>query len=386
MKHQSASSLHVVMFLPSIETGGVERNAILVANNFINYGTQVTVVFTRIVEKVGERFDTRVNLKAISKKIRIPGIHPRISDAIVIFFGFISFLRKLPKNKSVVILSFQSNIVAVIACIFTSIPIIVRVSNHPSHVEYESGRVQKIAEWLKIFIYRYSNLIITNSNVTSAYFRQNVPVAVETIYNPVNISELKKKAEAAVDHQWLLNKRIPVVVAVGRLVTQKNFPLLIRAFSYVLNQYEARLIILGEGSERGNLERLIGQLDLKGKVDLPGYDQNVHRFVARSDLFVLSSNFEGMPNALIEAIAVGVPVVATNCLSGPADILVDGEGGDLVPIGDVSALTKSILSNLVNIEETYIKHKIAMTKLGDFEHSKVMNRYRALVTRVANGE
>jgi glycosyltransferase involved in cell wall biosynthesis len=375
----------VYLFLPSIETGGVERNAILVANYLTGRDIKVTVVYTRAIEKIKKRFDPNVTFKQLGGTLRVPGIHPRISDAIVIFFGFISLLRQQPKEEKSVILSFQSNIVSIIASKFSSVPVIARVSNHPSHVKYESGKIQKLAERLKRIVYRYADAVITNSDVTSEYFRQLLPVYVETIYNPINVPQVKEQSGIEVHHPWLVDKKSLIVVAVGRLATQKNFPLLIKAFSHVILDVDARLIILGEGSERGKLEELIARLKLSERVALLGYEKNVHRYVARSDLFVLSSNFEGLPNALIEAIATGVPVVSTDCLSGPAEILDGGKGGALVPVDDDVALADAIIDSLMNKGDTLKKQEHAKAKLSEFEHSKIMKRYEAILRKISNG-
>ncbi len=377
-------SLRVFLFIPSIETGGVERNAILVANYLAGKDVHVTVVYTRAIEKIKKRFDIKVGFKRIGGKFRVPFIHPRVSDAIIMFFGFISFLRKQPKNKSAVILSFQSNIVSIIASRFSSVPVVSRISNHPSHVNYESGKIQKLAEKLKRIVYQYSESVITNSEVTSDYFRQFLPVHVETIYNPVDVSLVKEQSTVDVYHPWFVDKENMVVVAVGRLATQKNFSLLIRAFFHVCKEVDVRLVILGEGSERAGLEALIVQLGLVESVILLGYEKNVHGFVARSDLFVLSSNFEGMPNALVEAVAVGVPVVSTDCLSGPSEILEGGKGGSLVPVDDEYALAAAIIDNLQNKECAFKRLEHAKEKLSDFEYTKIMKRYESILRKVAS--
>lgn len=378
------SLFRVVLFLPSIETGGVERNAILVANYLVNSGVPVTVAYTRAVPQVKKRFDERVEMKRLGVKVKIPLLHPRISDAILIFFGFIKLLRNYSLQQPVIVLSFQSNIVSIIASRFVSVPVVVRVSNHPSHVKYESGKVQKIAEWLKKKVYLFADAVITNSELTSNYYQGVLAVPVHTIYNPVDVPAVVEKAKESVNHPWLLNKEKPVVVAVGRLATQKNFPLLLHSFSHVLKKIDAYLIIIGEGGERSRLEEQIEKLGITEHVSMPGYFQNVHAFVAKSDLFVLSSNFEGMPNSLLEAIAAGTSAISTNCLSGPSEILEDGRGGDLVPVGDEYALSESIVYNLINREESLGKHAVAIGKLRDFEYFKIMRKYKNLLNKTVN--
>jgi len=382
---EKPASFRVFLFIPSIETGGVERNAIMVANYLVENGADVTVVYVRAIDEIKSRFNENVGFVKIGKGFKVPVIHPRVSDAIVIFFGFIKLLRMQSGQQKSIVLSFQSNIVSILASRFSSVPIISRVSNHPSHVKYESGVIQKLAERLKKIVYRYSDAVITNSEITSDCFRRFLPVRVETIYNPIDVSLVKKLSIADVQHPWLKNKSEKVVVSVGRLATQKNFTLLIRAFSHVLKKVDARLIILGEGSERMVLEALVAQLGLTENVALLGYKKNVHRFVARSDLFVLSSNFEGMPNALVEAVAADVPVVSTDCLSGPAEILEGGRGGDLVPVGDECALAAAIIDNLEDRESALVKQAYAKEKLTGFEYGQVMARYESLLREVANG-
>jgi glycosyltransferase involved in cell wall biosynthesis len=208
-------------------------------------------------------------------------------------------------------------------------------------------------------------------------------VNVETIYNPVDVSKVRALASEDIDHQWLMEKNKKVVVSVGRLAKQKNFPLLLKAFSRAVEHVDACLIILGEGSERARLEQLVDELGLAGRVDLPGYKKNVQPYVARSDLFVLSSDFEGMPNALLEAVAVGVPVVSTDCLSGPAEILQQGEGGLLVPVGDAGALSDAIVNELKDVSGAISRQRLAADKLGEFEYQRIMQKYEDLLKKVA---
>jgi glycosyltransferase involved in cell wall biosynthesis len=130
------------------------------------------------------------------------------------------------------------------------------------------------------------------------------------------------------------------------LQRQKDFPTLIRAFARVRQTRPCRLVIIGEGRERPALEALIGQLGLTGQVDLPGFQPNPLPFLARASLFVLSSAWEGSPNVLTEAMALGTPVVATDCPSGPAELLDGGRIAPLVPVGDPEALARMVLATL----------------------------------------
>lgn len=161
------------------------------------------------------------------------------------------------------------------------------------------------------------------------------------IYNPIVTSHLLDQAKAPVDHPWFEDS-VPVFVAAGRLRPQKDFPLLIRALARLKSTRRARLLILGEGPDRSSLEALIQDLELNEDVELHGYTENPYSYFARATAFVLSSRWEGLPTVLIEALSCGAPVIATECPSGPREILADGEYGRLVPVGDEEAMASAL--------------------------------------------
>jgi glycosyltransferase involved in cell wall biosynthesis len=169
---------------------------------------------------------------------------------------------------------------------------------------------------------------------------------VVVLPNPVVTPELTAKAAEPVDHAWLVEGQPPVVLGVGRLVPQKDFATLIRAFAVVHGRRRARLVILGEGPVRLALEHQVRDLGLEADVALPGFANNPYAWMVRASVFVLSSAWEGSPNVLVEAMACGTPVVATDCPSGSREILMDGKFGTLVPVGDVTAMAEAIFTTL----------------------------------------
>ncbi|NKF23606.1 glycosyltransferase [Solimonas marina] len=170
-----------------------------------------------------------------------------------------------------------------------------------------------------------------------------VPAALlHTIYNPAFSEDFVRGMDAPVEHAWLRDKTVPVVIAVGRLHPVKGFDDLLRAFARLLERRDARLIILGEGRSRADLEAQVARDGLTDKVALPGRVENVAAWMARSDLFALTSHAEGFGNALVEGLAAGLRIVATRCPSGPAEILEDGRWGTLVPVGDPQAFADAM--------------------------------------------
>lgn len=169
---------------------------------------------------------------------------------------------------------------------------------------------------------------------------------VHVLANPVVTPALHERARERPGHPWLGGQRAPVVLAVGRLTRQKDFPTLLRAFAHLSAQRDCRLIVLGEGEDRPALTRLAGELGIEADVDLPGFVANPYGHMAAADLFVLSSAWEGSPNALTEAMALGVPVVSTDCRSGPREVLDGGRLAPLVPVGDARALAAAMARTL----------------------------------------
>jgi len=197
---------------------------------------------------------------------------------------------------------------------------------------------------------------------------------IHTIYNPVARPKLFEQTKAPVDHPWFRSGQPPVVLAVGRLHKQKDFPALIRAVSRVRKTRPVRLMILGEGTEREALEQLIVELEMQSDISLHGFVPNPYAYMARAAAFVLSSRWEGLPGVLIEAMCCGAPVIATDCESGPREILRNGEYGQLVPVGDVDAMAGAI-RNVLKHTET----RAPRESLRRFDPETVANQYEAVL-------
>lgn len=165
---------------------------------------------------------------------------------------------------------------------------------------------------------------------------------VSVVYNPVVTPDIDRLADEPVDHPFFHAPAPPVLLSAGRMTEQKDFPTLLRAFALLRTRRPCRLVLLGEGKEKASLERLIDELDIAADVSLPGFTRNPYAFMRRSDVFVLSSRWEGFGNVLAESLAVGLPVVATDCPHGPREILLDGRLGPLVPPADPIALADAI--------------------------------------------
>ncbi|MGD8709963.1 MAG: glycosyltransferase [Ectothiorhodospiraceae bacterium] len=169
---------------------------------------------------------------------------------------------------------------------------------------------------------------------------------VVVVRNPVITPALSQRAAEPLDHPWFRGDGPPVILGAGRLTRQKDFPTLLRAFARLRAERQARLVIVGEGEDRGGLEALAADLGVADDLDLAGHVDNPYAWMARASLFVLSSAWEGSPNVLTEAIALGTPVVAADCPSGPRELLQEGRYGPLVPVGDDEAMAAAMADTL----------------------------------------
>ena len=172
------------------------------------------------------------------------------------------------------------------------------------------------------------------------------PSILHVVQNPVITELMFSRAKEPVPHPWLASDQLPVMIGIGRLTLQKNFSLLIRAFAAVSKHYACRLVILGDGEDRAKLNQLCTLLKVADKVLFAGFQANPYAYLSRAKLFVLSSLWEGSPNVLTEAMALGVPVVATDCPSGPREILQGGAISPLVPLDDVECMQQAMLQQL----------------------------------------
>lgn len=198
-------------------------------------------------------------------------------------------------------------------------------------------------------MYRAADGIVAVSNSVASDLAHNTlidPGAIKTIYNPVVDAELYRLAAKSLDDPWFQQGQPPVVLGAGRLIAQKDFATLLKAFALVRSKMDVRLVILGEGKLRPALEALANELGVAADVKLPGFVENPYRYMANSAVFALTSLYEGLPGVLIQALACGCPVVSTNGPGGSAEILENGRYGRLVPVGSVDELAAALEATL----------------------------------------
>lgn len=202
---------------------------------------------------------------------------------------------------------------------------------------------------------------------------------IVTIPNPIDTAEIRRQAAQSVEHPWVAPEAPPLILAVGKLKPQKDFETLLRAFALLRAERPVNLMVLGEGEQRGPLTAMVDQLRLRSCVALPGFTHNPYAWMARARIFVLSSRWEGFSNVLAEALAVGCPVVSTDCPSGPAELLEGGALGPLVPVGDTEALAAAMCMRL----DSPVGRERLMARAETFSVERAAARYLAILESIA---
>ncbi len=331
---------HIALYMEAFTGGGAERVMVNLASGLAARGHRVDMI---VVRSEGPY------LALLSPDVRLIDLGCGRSLA-----SLPRLARYLRRERPAALLSAieHSNLIALWAGALAGYRGRVAVSVHinlSSVVRRASGLKGSLLLWLYRRFYSGAGAVITVSDAAAADLTRLLrlpPGRVRRIYNPVLSPALFEQAGEPAQHPWFGLGQPPVVLSVGRLCPQKDFPTLIRAFAQARQQTPARLVILGEGPDRPALEGLVSELGLTDSVALPGFAANPYACMARAAAFVLSSRWEGLPTVLIEALACGVPVVSTDCPSGPREILCGGRHGRLVPVGDADALARAIAASL----------------------------------------
>ena len=229
------------------------------------------------------------------------------------------------------------------------------------------------------YTYPYGNGLIGVSQDTITDLVKELKVSpcipMTVIPNPINLDKIRHLAREPVDHPWFQKHDSPIILTVARLAKQKQLDVLIRAFAHVRSVLPAKLLILGEGPLRSELESLCKELQVENHVALPGYDSNPYRLMSASELFVLASAWEGCPVALEEALACGAAVVVNDAPGGSKDIIEHGKHGMMVATGDHNALAEAIIKILTNTNLKNHYQAQARNRSQDFQYLSISKKY-----------
>lgn len=338
---------HLAIFLPALYGGGAERTMLNLAEGIANQGYKVDLVLAQAEGPYLAQVPKSIKLVDLGNGRKVP-----LFKTLTKLPALVRYLRQEQPDAMLAALS-QANFAALIAHRWTGMPqrLVLNVQNTLSKSAPASSNLFiRLSPMLARYLFRWADKVVGVSQgvVDDLVDNLNIPRhKVQVIYNPGITPTLKEKASAPLLHEWFGDNQPPVLLAVGSLTEQKDFGNLLRAFAKVRSLHKARLMILGEGEERASLEKLCGELDIQEDVCLPGFVDNPYAYMKHAKAFILSSLWEGLPTVLVEALYCSPAVIATDCPSGPHEILKAGELGALVPMKDPDALSKAIVGCLI---------------------------------------
>lgn len=364
-------SVRAAFFLPSLAGGGAERATIDIAAGLARRGLAVDMVLARAEGPFIDLFPEGVRRVDLGGKVgaSLPGL--------------LRYLRRARPGALVSCL-FHANAAALAAraLLGGKVAVAVRQANDFAAEYAASGFRDRAGMRLERRLLRFADAVVANSQAMAETLARDLPrIArrVRFIRAPVVGPDLPRLAAAPAGHPWFDGGGPPVVLSVGRLAPQKGHRTLLHAFAKLRESRPARLAVLGEGPERPALEALARELGIAGDVALPGFRINPFAWMSRASVFALSSSFEGCPNALVQAMACGAPVVSADCPTGPGEILEGGKWGRLVPVGDPAALAAAIRDTL----DAPAPPELLKARAGAWSAEASVDRYAELLAELA---
>lgn len=365
---------HIGFIMHRFACGGAEQVTITLANELAKKNYRVTFLV---------KFDDGEFKVKLNKDVQVISLSSNKKKAP----DFIRFLkREYESNKfdCVFSVSLGMSTFAVLVNILSKTNVKLIPVIHSSMTMADT-RFKKV----KFFVMRhfdnftYRTVVISNKAKEEYLKCTHVPSnKVVTIYNPVVTADLKEKMLQNPTHKWLVNKDSPVIIAVGRLIISKNYKFMLEVLKEVLNYRTVRLIILGTGELLEELIQYAEKLYISEYVDFRGFEENPYTYYGNADCFLMTSDYEGLPTVMIEALACGCPVVSTDCISGPSEILKEGKYGYLTRIGDKESIVHALLKT---IDDNDINKERLKRRADYFSVDNSVAEYIKLIEGISNG-
>lgn len=365
---------NIAIYTPTLGGGGAERTTVLLANALVEAGHKVSLLVADLTDQKSKL------VSELNPKVKL--VDFKASRVLMSIPKLCSWIKK---NKPTTLISSQThaNIAVAFAAKLLKFEgrLILREVSTPS-INLKKVHGFKLLVLKKLMSWAYTNcsVVVPVSYGVKEDLEKFLAIKlknVQVIYDPVINDEMFKLAKEPIVHKWFAkDRKTPIILAVGRLTEAKNYELLIHSFKLVTQKVDANLIILGEGEDREKLEKLIKDLNLQHKVDLYGFEQNPFKYMANCDLYVMSSKWEGLPGALIQALALEAKIVSTDCPSGPREILKNNLNSKLVNINCNNIEFSEVLLEMLYYE------KIKFDNIGEvdkYTQKNIINRYLEVI-------
>ena len=377
--------IKVLFIYGNLEFGGIQRVLSLLSEEFSKRGKyEVYLALFNNIKQDMPFYGEIIDIKA-----------PTSRNYFLLFFNIIKrviSLNKIVKQKKIDIIfsrSLMPNLMALLSKKIYKFETPLIVSHHSS--------LEKFVKWVgfqglieKRYNIKFQNVADKIMCVSKGIENELVDSGVDkdkltTIHNPIQVDKinLMSKEKINSEHEFIFDRKFKIIISVGRLVEeQKNFQLLIESYIEVNKNIKSRLLILGDGPDRKKLDKLIIDNNQQENIYLLGWQENPYKYLKRSDLFVLSSDWEGFPNILLEALSCDIPVISTDCTFGPNEIIQNNINGILVPVNDKLELSKAMYKVLS--DKSFAKKLASKGKQRslDFSIDKITSQYEKLINEV----
>ena len=358
---------NLIFFMPSIEGGGVEKNLVIIANYFVKKFSSISLI----------TYDGRFN-QLFNKKIKIINAENKKKENVKKYFKYYKCLKLLIqeylKNKKILVFSFQANIYTIILSIFFNFKVIARSNSSPSG--WGNNKVKKV---LFKFFFKFAKIIIVNSQQFKKEFKNEFNINTVLIYNPLNKAQIIKKSKKPLKFNFFDDSKILKIINIARFTDQKDHLTLLKSFEIAIKKIKCKLLIMGYGNNKDMINNFIKKKKLSKHIKVIKFQKNPYNFLKKSDIFVLTSKFEGLPNVLLEAQTLKKFIISSNCPTGPKEILKNGKYGDLFNVGDYISLSKKIIRYNKNLKLNKSKIKQAYKNLKRFDYIKNCEKYFRII-------
>ena len=355
----------LIIFIPSIEGGGVEKNLFIISNFLKDKIKNLSVI--TISNKFKNRFNSKI--KFISFKADFWNSIGRRKKFLM---GLLLLFLEILKDRNVLVFSFQGNVYCTLLCKLLGIKIIVRSNSAP-----DGWSQNKFKNLVFKYVLRNADKVIVNSLDFKKRFKTKFKIHTECIYNPLNKNEIIKKSK--LKNIIKFDKKKLKLINVGRYSDQKDQLTLLKAVNRIKDKVKFNLLLVGRGAEKEKLIKYIRNNDLSRHVRLIDFQNNPYNLIKSSDIFILSSLYEGLPNVLLESQVLKRFIISSDCPTGPREILLNGNAGLLFKVGDYIKLSNLILQYSKNKKKLSKKIIIGYKNLNRFDYDQNLKKYLNII-------
>ena len=361
----------IVIFFPSIEKGGADKNLFMISNFLSNKFKDICIITS-----------SKNSLSNLNKKVQYIGpnssLYENFGRNLKTFICIYYLLKTLIINKNSVVLSLQSNLFAILICKIFFVKIITRSNSFPN--DWSKSFIKKM-----IFkkIYQLANLTIVNSLAVKKKFKKFYNIESTHIYNPINklkIIQLSKKDKIKISKK----KRLLKLIMVARLSKEKDHITFLKSLKLIKNTVNFQATILGSGELYNEIKNIISVFNLEKQTKIINYKRNPYPLIKNSDILILSSLHEGLPNILIEAALLKTFIISSDCETGPKEILLNGKAGGLFKVRDYKDLAKKILYYWKNEKQRKKTIQVGFKNLNRFDYNRNLNKYYSKIKFYTN--